>query len=129
MHTELLPLLRRMSNLEELTLNLWIDDPQTKHDLLVHLPRLSKFTFHIHNDVQRQHLPPYPLSEEDIQRSFAGITKQPVPCILAHCSDTATCRTFSLSFISNDSNQLSSNVAYPHLISLTLQYSENEKGG
>ena len=83
MHTEFLPLLRRMSNLEELTLNLWIDGPQIKHDLLVHLPRLSKFTFHIHNEVQRQRLPPHPLSEEDIQRSFADVTKQPVRCILA----------------------------------------------
>ena len=48
--TEFLPLLRRMSNLEELTLNIWIrgltsfiDGPQIKNDILVRLPRLSKF--------------------------------------------------------------------------------------
>ena len=82
--TEFLPLLRRMSNLEELTLNIsinrrtsFIDGPQIKNDLLVRLPRLSKFIFHVQNEVEKQHLPPGPLSEKEIQQSFADVTNQP----------------------------------------------------
>ena len=112
--TEFLPLLRRMPNLEELTLNIWIDrgtsfidGHQIKNDILVQLPRLSKFMFHIHNEVEKQHLPLHPLSEEDIQPSFAGVTNQPVACIITHNSYAAKCRVFSLPYIFNEFNHLS----------------------
>lgn len=61
--TQISPLLRRMSNLEELTLNIrieyrtrFVDGTQINNEVLVDLPRLSKFTFHICTTVERQHL-------------------------------------------------------------------------
>ena len=112
-HAEFLPLLRRMSNLEELTLNIridgrtsFIDGPQIQNDILVHLPRLSTFMFDIHNNVQRQHWPVQPLSAEDIERSFAGVTNQLVACILRHNSDAVQCRVCSLPFVFDEFHQL-----------------------
>ena len=126
--TEFLTLLRRMSNLEELTLNIWINrrtsfivGPQIKNDLLVHLPRLSKLMFHIQNEVVKEHLPLHSLSEEDIQRSFAGVTNQPVACILTRYSSTATCRVFSLPYIFNEFHYLNNRfplIIFPHVTRL-----------
>jgi hypothetical protein len=77
---EIIPLLRRMINLEELSLLLsvlkdnstYIDGIQLHNQILSYMPRLNKFTFSIStgvaNSKRRIDLP----SNEDIQRSFAG---------------------------------------------------------
>ncbi|CAF2820108.1 unnamed protein product [Rotaria sp. Silwood2] len=82
---QVVPLLRQMSNLEELTLFLiikrldstYINGIQLYDQILIHMPRLNKFTFSINtlisNDVNIS-LP----SNDDIQRSFIGKKYQQV---------------------------------------------------
>jgi hypothetical protein len=77
---EIVPLLRRMINLKELTLFLpaikdrasYIDGIQLHNEILISMPQLKKFTFSINtfvfNDNIEMNLP----SNEDIQRSFIG---------------------------------------------------------
>ena len=103
--TEFLPLLHRMLNLEELTLNIYIGDgtrfidgPKIKNDILVHLPQLSKFIFHIRSFSQGQHLFHHPLSEDAIQRTFLDITSQSVVCMLIRYSYAVKYHVFSLPF-------------------------------
>lgn len=100
---EFLPLLHRTSNLEELTSNIridrrtgFIDGLQVKNDILAHLPRLSKFMFHIHTKAPSEYLSPYLSSEEDIQRSFAGVANQLVACVLTPYFYAATCHVVSV---------------------------------
>ncbi|CAF4049628.1 unnamed protein product [Rotaria sordida] len=80
--TRVLPLLRRMRKLEELTLDIinderttFIDGTQINDKILVHIPCLRKFTFHISVEVELRHLTHY-LSNEDIQRTFINIGYQ-----------------------------------------------------
>ncbi|CAF4662173.1 unnamed protein product, partial [Rotaria sp. Silwood2] len=78
----MIPLLYRMSNLEKLFLNLsigrttpdksFIDGNDLKIDIMSHMPKLNKFVFSIHSNldvVDSTHLP----SNEDIQRTFKGL--------------------------------------------------------
>ncbi|CAF0770577.1 unnamed protein product [Adineta steineri] len=67
-------LLRQMSNLEKLTLNISmegrndiIDGNYVQHDILDHMPQLCSFTFYICTYVDLDALP-YKLSSEDIQQ-------------------------------------------------------------
>ena len=77
---EVVPLLRRMSNLEQLTLYLsvmkkhlpYVDGTHLSDEVLIHIPRLNNFTFSIDtwclymdNNIN------YP-SNDNIQRSFVG---------------------------------------------------------
>jgi hypothetical protein len=77
---EIVPLLRRMRNLQELTLFLsileidrsHIDGIRLHNEILISMPQLNKFTFSVHtlffnNDIQTN-LP----TNGDIQRSFIG---------------------------------------------------------
>jgi len=103
--TQIVPLIRRMSNLEELTLNIWIehrtrfvDGTQINSEILVHLPQLYKFTFHISTEVAQQHLVHH-LSDDDIQRTFANIGYQQVGCFLTNNSGSTKSDVFSLPFM------------------------------
>ncbi|CAF2031510.1 unnamed protein product, partial [Rotaria magnacalcarata] len=80
--TRVLPLLRRMIKLEELTLDItndertsFIDGTQINDEILVHMPCLRKFIFHIRTKVELRHLTHY-ASNEDIQRTFTNIGYQ-----------------------------------------------------
>ncbi len=71
----IVPLLHRMSNLEELILNLsirrrrrthynsFIDGNNLKNDIISHMPKLNKFVFSIHSNLYLHDLrgpPPFP---------------------------------------------------------------------
>ncbi|CAF3294041.1 unnamed protein product [Rotaria sp. Silwood2] len=74
----IIPLLRRMINLEELILFLsiiradknYIDGVQLYDDILVYMPRLNKFTFCIDTTIVENNIEIGLSSNEDIQRSF-----------------------------------------------------------
>lgn len=74
----ILPLLRRMINLEELTLYLsiirfhlkYVDGIQLHDDILRHMPRLNKFVFNIDTAVVKYASEFILPSHEDIQRGF-----------------------------------------------------------
>jgi hypothetical protein len=76
----IIPLLRRMINLEELTLFLsvirldspYIDGIQLHNQILLYMPQLNKFTFNINTAVANVNARINLSSNEDIQRSFIG---------------------------------------------------------
>jgi hypothetical protein len=77
---EIIPLLHRMINLEELTLFLsvlridstFIDGIQLYDQILIYMPQLNKFTFNINTAVPNMNARIDLSSHEDIQRSFIG---------------------------------------------------------
>ncbi len=100
--THIIPLLRRMSNLEELTLDVlnhnratFIDGTHINNKILVHMPRLDKFTFCISAQIKLHKLVHY-LSKDDIQRTFTNIEYKQVDCILGYYLATAMCHVFSV---------------------------------
>ncbi|CAM4932424.1 unnamed protein product [Rotaria socialis] len=102
--TRISPLLRRMIKLEELTLDItndertsFIDGTQINDEILVHMPCLRKFIFHIRTKVELRHLTHY-ASNEDIQRTFTNIGYQQVCCVLNYIVGNVICHIFSLPF-------------------------------
>jgi hypothetical protein len=94
-----------MSNLEELTLNItnknrmkFVDGTQIHDGILVHMPRLHKFTFHITTFTGHQHIM-HQLSNNDIQETFTNIGYEQVGCIVNYSSIDGICQIFSLPFI------------------------------
>ncbi|CAF3203245.1 unnamed protein product, partial [Rotaria sp. Silwood2] len=75
---QIVSLLRQMSNLEELTLFLmikrydstYIDGNQLYNQILIHMPRLNKFTFSINTLICNRYVNIILPSNDDIQRSF-----------------------------------------------------------
>ncbi|CAF3610249.1 unnamed protein product [Rotaria socialis] len=86
--TLIVPLLRRMRNREELTLDLRIDDQtrfvdgtQVHNKILIHMAQLHKFIFYIKTTIQKNNSIPR-LSNDDIQRTFNNIGYEQVGCIV-----------------------------------------------
>ena len=77
---EVILLLRRMIDLEELILSLYIsriskayiDGVELYVKILIYMPRLNKFAFNIHTTLLCNNVEIALLSNEDIQRSFIG---------------------------------------------------------
>jgi hypothetical protein len=79
---KIIPVLRRMINLEELTLFLvlirvdstYIDGIQLYDNILIYMPRLNKFTFSITTgvNIENENIKIAFSSNEDIQNSFIG---------------------------------------------------------
>ncbi|UJR34875.1 hypothetical protein I4U23_027653 [Adineta vaga] len=103
--TNLLPLFRRMSNLEKLTLYLrikdqdrFVDGTLLQNEILVHMPHLHWFTFYICTYINTDGLQDQ-LSSEDIQRIFTNIEQHHVVNIINHSScEEITCSVFSIPF-------------------------------
>ncbi len=84
----IVPLLHRMSNLENLRLcftvhrkKTFIDGNELKTNIINHLPRLIKFTFNIHASIQSDHQMNLP-SNEDIQYTFKDFENtQIISCV------------------------------------------------
>ncbi|CAF1293696.1 unnamed protein product [Rotaria sordida] len=82
----IIPLLRRMINLEELILFLsiirsnknYIDSNELYDSILIYMPRLNKFIFNIHTNVDKKNVEIDFSSNEDIQRSFSRKEYGPV---------------------------------------------------
>ncbi|CAF0807461.1 unnamed protein product [Adineta steineri] len=105
-------LLRRMSNLEKLTLNISvydrnrvIDGANVQHDILDYMPQLRSFTFYICTYVGPI-TSPYKLSSEDIQQTLTNIGLQHVSSMVNSVRTVlnfvyrvrAACSIFSLPF-------------------------------
>ena len=103
--TNFLPLFRRMSNLEKLTLYLriknqdrFVDGTLLQNEILVHVPHLRSFTFYICTYINTDGLQDQ-LSSEDIQGTFTNIGQHHVVSIINHSScEQITCSVFSIPF-------------------------------
>ena len=102
--SKILPLLRRMSYLEKLTLYLrikdrdrFIDGTHLKNEILVNMPQLHSFTFYICTYVETVDLS-YKLSSEDIQQTLMNIGLQDVTSIVNYVSDESCMLDFLTSF-------------------------------
>ncbi|CAF1039382.1 unnamed protein product [Adineta ricciae] len=102
--TNFLPLFRRMSNLEKLTLYLRIKDQDRfadgtllQNEILVHMPHLHSFIFYICTYINTDGLQNQ-LSSEDIQRTFTNIGQHVVSMINHSSCETITCSVFSIPF-------------------------------
>ncbi|CAF1515009.1 unnamed protein product [Rotaria sordida] len=106
---KILPLLRRMLNLEELTLyftvanrTTFIDGTSIYNEILVYMPRLNKFNFGICTDIIIINNLIHRLSKDDIQQTFTNIIFQQVECIVTYSCRRGKCYVFSLPFMFND---------------------------
>ncbi|CAF3942622.1 unnamed protein product [Adineta steineri] len=103
--TNFLPLFRRMSNLEKLTLYLrienrdrFVDGTFLQNEILVYMPQLHSFTFYICTFINTIGLLHH-LSCEDVQRTFTNIGQQHVASIINYISsEEMTCSVFSIPF-------------------------------
>ncbi|CAF4785575.1 unnamed protein product [Rotaria sp. Silwood1] len=76
---QVIPILRRMTYLEKLTLYIcihnrstFVDGTNLHKDILIHMPRLHKFSFHIYTEIQFDDSVHH-LSDNDIQQTFTDI--------------------------------------------------------
>ena len=99
------PLVRRMSHLEKLTLylrirgrNTFIDGSQLHNDILIHLSRLQSFTFYVSTENRTKNIARR-LSNGDVQQTFTYKGYQQASCILSYFkSGRRWCHIFSLPF-------------------------------
>ncbi|CAF4738988.1 unnamed protein product, partial [Rotaria sp. Silwood2] len=127
--THVLPLLHRMSNLEELSLNIinqkrtsFVDGTEINEKIFVHMPRLHKFTFYISTETKLNHIVDH-LSNDDIQRTFTNIGFQQVCCFLNRISDGVICHAFSLPFAFDYLEYIGNtfpSMVFSHVIKLTV---------
>lgn len=118
---QIVPLLRRMSYVEELTLYLWINDrPQfvdgnnLYNEILVHMTQLNTFVFYIstRNDIDHS---VRCLSNSDIERTFVNIGYEDMCCIVDYINTSkALCHVFSLPFAFDRLERIGNN--FPSII-------------
>ncbi|CAF2099454.1 unnamed protein product [Rotaria magnacalcarata] len=123
--TNILPLFRRMSNLEELTLHInlrnrttFIDGTHIYNEILVHMPRLHAFNFHISTQTEINPLVHH-LSKDDIQRTLNdNIKYQQMDCIITYIHSGTECHVFSLPFMFEDLHNIGNtfpNIVFSHV--------------
>ncbi|CAF3983473.1 unnamed protein product [Rotaria sordida] len=102
----IVPLLRRMLNLEELTLLIaivriklpYIDGTHLYNDFLVEMPRLNKFTFSINTLVYDEGVKIDLPSNDDIQNSFIKIGYQHLDSYANVMKTGGSCHVYSLPY-------------------------------
>ena len=102
---QIVPLLRRMSHLEELTLYIhilggstFISGTHLDNEILIHMPRLHTFTFYIASENVIAD-PAIRISNSDIERTFTNIKHRQVACMVDYFDPCKMiCRVFSLPF-------------------------------
>ncbi|CAF3941901.1 unnamed protein product, partial [Rotaria sp. Silwood1] len=111
---QVVPLLRQMCNLQDLTLyiqikerNRLVDGIQLENDVLIHLLKLQTFVFYICTLTYSKN-PVTPLSNDDIQRTFSSVKFGQVGC--TQSKDSARSE--------HDNNESFEVVQYLHLRSL-----------
>ncbi|CAF4182436.1 unnamed protein product, partial [Adineta steineri] len=127
-------LLRRMSNLEKLTLNVSVEGRNkvigcafVQHDILDYMPQLRSFTFYICTYVDPIALP-HKLSSEDIQLTLTNIGLQHVSSTVSYVHRStdfvygvrAACSIFSLPFEFNYLHDLGNN--FPNIVFSCVTY-------
>jgi len=93
---QVVPLLRRMRNLEKLTLYIrmshqvtYIDGIQLENDILIYLEQLHTFVFYISTEIDAEHGVPA-VSNDEIQRTFTNIRYGQVGCFIDYCKSGCT---------------------------------------
>ena len=102
---KIVPFLRRMPNLTELTLDIYskrltsiIGGKQIHDDIIVHMSQLQTFNFHVTTEsVLSQAI--QNLTKEDVQRTFTNVKYENADCILVKNNVLVTCHVFSLPFM------------------------------
>ncbi|CAF5038663.1 unnamed protein product, partial [Rotaria sp. Silwood1] len=125
--TQLIPILRRMTYLEKLTLYIrihsratFVDGTNLHKDVLIHMPRLHTFSFYFNTenlfDDSVHHL-----SDKDIQQTFTNIGYHQIACSVNYCRNyRATCHVFSIPFIFNRLEKISNK--FPNIIFNNVTY-------
>jgi hypothetical protein len=102
---QVVPLLRRLCNLQDLTLyiqvnerNRLVDGIQLENDILIHLSKLQTFVFYICTFTSANH-PITSLSNDDIQRTFSNVKFGQVGCSMNYINESdIRYHVFSLPF-------------------------------
>ncbi|CAF1508421.1 unnamed protein product [Adineta steineri] len=103
---QIVPLLHRMRNLQDLTLYIRIDERnrlvdgiQLENDILIHLSKLQTFVFYICTFTSANH-PVTPLSNNDIQRTFSNVKFGQIGCSMNYINESDIIyHVFSLPYI------------------------------
>ncbi|CAF1435759.1 unnamed protein product [Rotaria sordida] len=112
----IVPLLHRMSNLEELTLDLRILNRKTfvdgnnLKDIIDHMIQLKQFTFNIHSTITLNNQINLPFNE-NIQNSFKEFKHNQIICCVNYFSETVKgqCRIYSCPYISKEYTNITNN--------------------
>lgn len=126
-----LPLIRRLSNLEELTLcltvrnrNHVIDGDHLQNEILHDLPLLHRLIFDIRSWSTATNDLAQPLSNDDIQQTFTNIGYRDVGCSIRHCHENhILCHVFSLPFTFDYLQCITNNfprVIFAHVLYLSV---------
>ncbi|CAF1109157.1 unnamed protein product [Adineta ricciae] len=122
---KILPLLRRMSLLEKLTLYLplhrstFIDGAHIQDEILANMPELQSFTFYIRTYNRTGNLAH--ISSEDIQRTFTDNGQQHVVSIVNKIGlTTTTCCIFTVPFLFDQLEDIGS--IFPNIIFCNVEY-------
>ncbi len=119
--TQVVPLVGRMYNLEELTLYLsiynrakFVDGTQLENDILIHLQQLHTFFFYICTHTHTVH-PVLRLSNDYIQRNFTNVRYGQVGCFIDYLGIKGSrCHIFSLPFAFDYLEMIKNN--FPNII-------------
>ena len=103
--THLLPLLRRINKLEQLSLNVCvgtgdrlIDGNDIHQDILIYMPRLQSFVFHIESTCDAKTLGEN-FTSKDIEQTFMNIGYEQVACVTHYCTSIhMMCHVFSIPY-------------------------------
>ncbi|CAF1146455.1 unnamed protein product [Rotaria sordida] len=124
-YNKILPLLRRMLNIEVLNLNLILDNLTTfidgKHiynEIIVHMSKLNRFNFCFCNFIELDHLVHH-LSKDDILQTFNNITDQQVDCMIKYRNFDIKYHVFTLPFIFDNLYYIDntfSNIIFNHVL-------------
>jgi len=117
----IVPLLRRMLNLEELHLNInveccekFIDGDTLKKDIIVYMPRLYKFTFNIRSTINHRNQINLPLSECS-QKTFEYFSNNQIITCIDHFQE----KKYSQCYI----------YSYPYKLKVYNNITNNFRGG
>ncbi|CAF1619032.1 unnamed protein product, partial [Rotaria sordida] len=127
---EILPLLRRMSNIEVLNLNLiigrparFIDGKNIYDEILIHIPRLHTFNFCFLIFARLDHSAHH-LYKDDILQTFTNIIDQQVECMIKYRRHgDLKYHLFSLPFMFDDLHSIDNgfpNIIFNHVIRLVV---------
>ncbi|CAF1303127.1 unnamed protein product [Rotaria magnacalcarata] len=113
---QVVPLLHRMCNLEDLTLyiqikerNRLVDGIQLENNILLHLSKLEKFAFYICTVTSANH-PSNFLSNDDIRRTFSNAKFGPIGCNMNYINEcNIRYHVFSLPFLFNHIGYIGNN--------------------
>ncbi|CAM2701658.1 unnamed protein product [Rotaria socialis] len=122
-----IPLLRRMSNLEELNLYIhilrghtFVSGVDLHNEILIHMSRLHTFTFYLASETIITD-PTIRISESNIQKTFENGKYQQVICMVDYSdSNTLICRAFMLPFNFHRLEHISYNI--PNIIFNSVTY-------